>query len=393
MSKKILIINNHWNISERTKNLLKIFLKGNYNIYVLHIEKSSLINYDKKFPDRYVEEFLPLRLKRGWKILFYLPRIYGYLWRKINYFRPDIIYCNHLYLLPISLLVAKHIRAKIIYDAYEMYSVDWANYVPLGRFIVRKGIELLENWLISKVNFVLTVDSNGGFLINRYRKYNKNVVILYNVPDKEPKIDVEKLKDLKSKYRGKRILIYVGGIYEAKGSVKALEALALVKHRFSDIKLLMIGKISDSPGKLERLIKELRIEENVEFISWLPYEDMFHYLKIAHIGLALHQPVGRFLFVSKGNGRKFFTYMQASLPIIAPNFGEIGLVVKEERCGILVDTTRPKDIAKAIIYLLEHPEEAKAMGERGKKAIKEKYNWEIEKEKLLSVYQNLLKGD
>lgn len=119
---------------------------------------------------------------------------------------------------------------------------------------------------------------------------------------------------------------------------------------------------------------------------------MFYYLKIAHVALALQQPVGSFLLVSKGNGRKFFTYMQAGLPIIAPNFGEIGLVVKEERCGILVDTTRPEEIAEAITYLLEHPEEAKAMGKRGRRAIEEKYNWEIEKKKLLDAYHNLLKG-
>ena len=34
--------------------------------------------------------------------------------------------------------------------------------------------------------------------------------------------------------------------------------------------------------------------------------------------------------------------MQVSIPIVGPNFGEIGQVVREENCGILVDTTNPK---------------------------------------------------
>jgi glycosyltransferase involved in cell wall biosynthesis len=79
--------------------------------------------------------------------------------------------------------------------------------------------------------------------------------------------------------------------------------------------------------------------------------------------------------------------MQFGIPIVAPMFGEVGQIVQEEECGILVDTTDPQQIANAIIYLLEHPEEARAMGKRGRKAIEEKYNWEIEKKKLLKVYQ------
>ena len=93
--------------------------------------------------------------------------------------------------------------------------------------------------------------------------------------------------------------------------------------------------------------------------------------------------------VSKGNGRKFFTYMQASLPIVGPEFGEVGLVVREERCGILCDTTNPDEIAKAIVYLLRHPEEARAMGQRGRAAIEQKYNLASELNKLLEVYQRL----
>ena len=44
-----------------------------------------------------------------------------------------------------------------------------------------------------------------------------------------------------------------------------------------------------------------------------------------------------------------------------------------------------KEIAKAIEYLLEHPEERKRMGESGRRAVEEKYNWEREGEKLLEL--------
>ena len=59
-------------------------------------------------------------------------------------------------------------------------------------------------------------------------------------------------------------------------------------------------------------------------------------------------------------------------------------------CGIPVDPTNPEEIAKAIEYLIEHPEEAKQMGENGRKAVLEKYNWEHEEKKLLRIYEELL---
>ncbi len=54
-----------------------------------------------------------------------------------------------------------------------------------------------------------------------------------------------------------------------------------------------------------------------------------------------------------------------------------------------MDPTNPKEIAKAINYLIEHPDKAKEMGENSRKAVLEKYNWEKESKKLLKVYEKL----
>jgi glycosyltransferase involved in cell wall biosynthesis len=83
--------------------------------------------------------------------------------------------------------------------------------------------------------------------------------------------------------------------------------------------------------------------------------------------------------------------MAMKLPVVINNFPEVKKVVKETNCGILVDPTNPHEIASAIIYLLEHPNEAKQMGENGRKAVEEKYNWELQEKKLIALYQELLK--
>ena len=49
-------------------------------------------------------------------------------------------------------------------------------------------------------------------------------------------------------------------------------------------------------------------------------------------------------------------------------------------------------IADAIRYLLEHPEEARQMGENGRRAVKEEFNWGGEEKKLLALYEDILKN-
>ena len=82
-------------------------------------------------------------------------------------------------------------------------------------------------------------------------------------------------------------------------------------------------------------------------------------------------------------------YIKSFLPLIVPDLGEIGLLVRQENCGLIVPTCDATNIAQAIIYLLNNPSKAKIMGQNGHRAFLQRYNWNIEKKKLLNVYKAL----
>jgi len=44
------------------------------------------------------------------------------------------------------------------------------------------------------------------------------------------------------------------------------------------------------------------------------------------------------------------------------------------------------------MHLVEHPAEAEQMGKNGRRTVEERYNWEMEEKKLLSIYHKLLHG-
>jgi len=84
---------------------------------------------------------------------------------------------------------------------------------------------------------------------------------------------------------------------------------------------------------------------------------------------------------------KIFEYMAAGLPIVCSNMGFVKAIIEQVQCGLLAEPGNPEAHAVALLHLLEHPEEARKMGENGRRAVLEEYNWEREARKLLKFYE------
>jgi glycosyltransferase involved in cell wall biosynthesis len=381
-------------LSPRVANEIEVLANAGCSFTVFHWARTDPAGIDSASSqvNQSVERrFIVHRAPRGtYYLAFFLPLLYIKIWKALRGQKFDVVHFTHILFLPLAVLWARTHGAKSVYDAYEFHVADFAmkrQYRLLG---LPRLLEFVENRLVARVDGVLTIDSIAGTLEKRYRRYNKNVAVLYNVPRLDAEASETPENGQPSSAGAGQTIVYVGGLSRIKGGLRALESLNRVREEVPEVRLLMIGSFLDgSEDECRRYVAEHNLHDNVEFIEWLPYAEMFHYLKQAKLGLAPHQPMPRFWLVSRGNGRKFFTYMQASLPIVGPEFGEVGQVVREEGCGILCDTTDPRQIADAILYLLRNPKEAEEMGRRGRAAIEQKYNLGIEQRKLLEVYNRI----
>jgi len=316
--------------------------------------------------------------------------------------RADIYHC-HDDLLSLFLCVIIKILTgkKIIYDIHEHH----ASQIPydmllFGRAHKMKHIKLL---------FLKLLSSFIGSIINLYNRFfipftdylivindsfkdiyswsKKPVAVLLNVPSKNFKPEVCS----NNKDNDKFILCFAGGIQpETRGLEETILALKEVVTKYKNVELMIVGKYLANNIQM-KWFKNFTTQNNikVKFVDFVPYNMLPNYIRKSNVGLVLNKPVCYNYEIS--SPQKQFEYMACGKPIIASNLKEIAKVVNEEKCGIVVDPRNPMDIAHAIIYLIEHPEEAKKMGENGRRAVEEKYNWEIMETRLLKVYKNLMK--
>jgi len=180
------------------------------------------------------------------------------------------------------------------------------------------------------------------------------------------------------------VAAYTGGITVIRGIREMVQAMHLLPNEL-DARLVVAAKFS--PPQLEEQVSQLPGWDRVDYVGWKSLHAVAQILASARMGLVLYHPLANH---TEAQPHKLFEYMSAGLPIVASDFPLWRRIIEGSRCGIVVDPMDSKAIASAITWLFEHPQEAKAMGERGRQAADSLYNWKHEAEALLKLYRNLL---
>lgn len=322
-----------------------------------------------------------------------LSRMFGLTWRAFRLAlrqRADVYHFHDPEFLPFGVLLKMFTRGKIIYDVHENVPKQILNkmWLPVwSRKALGLAYVLVERICLPFIDKVVIAEDS---YIANYRR-RKNVVAILNYPLlpylKATRPDTGWGEGASCGIRA----TYVGGVTKLRGALELIEALRIVKaDGYRDITLHLIGPLMlcELGGELARLIRQYGLEEDVRIPGPVPHEEVFSVLAQSHIGVAILHPDPNYV---ESLHTKLFEYMAAGLPVVASNFPLWKEIVEGNECGLTVNPLDPKEIAQAIEYLLTHPEEACRMGENGRRAAVEKYNWEREEKKLLQLYEELLR--
>ena len=180
-----------------------------------------------------------------------------------------------------------------------------------------------------------------------------------------------------------RSICYVGGLTYDRGITHLVKAAAK-----AECTLYLGGTFS--PESYQQEVLSLPEADHMKYLGKLDRSHVVDLLQKSQIGMATILNVGQYNRYDN-LATKVYEYMALGLPVILSRAPYNEKMVAKYQFGICVDPENVDEVAEAIRYLLDHPEEARQMGENGRRAVKEEFNWGVEEQKLLALYETILR--
>lgn len=292
----------------------------------------------------------------------------------------DLYHIHDPELLPFGALL-EACGATVVYDAHEDLPANMKarSWIPRRiRGVVSSVVDKVELVLASRMSAIVAATP---VIAERFKNLRPHVTQVQNFPVLS---DLDQVSaDLPYLERAPRIA-YVGGLTAARGVRQMVKAVGKVETPVSP-SFTIAGHFPSCD--LEKEVTGMEGWRRVDFRGRVSQEEVFQILNGVRCGVAVMQPVPNYI---NAQPLKVFEYMAMGIPLVASDFPLWRRIIGEADCGLLVDPEKPNDIAGAIQWVLDHPEEAKLMGERGRVAVEEKYNWNTEADRLLALYDRLL---
>lgn len=293
------------------------------------------------------------------------------------------IYHFHDPELLIAGLILKYHGKHVIYDMHEdaprALLSSGRNYVPTAlKKPMSVGLDLLESLVAKRLSAVVAATEGIG---RRARTLNSRAIVVNNYPMLDELVAPQPVPWSQRS----RTVAYVGGIAEVRGVVEMVAAAGLVQQ--SGVRLQLAGAFS--PASARARVVAMPAWAAVDELGVIGRRDMAALLATTQAGLVVYHPGPNH---TEAQPNKLYEYMSAAIPVIASDVPLWRELIERHQCGLVVDPLNPQAIADAITWLLEHPAEAEAMGQRGRRAVETEYNWAIEARKLLDLYDSLAAG-
>lgn len=178
---------------------------------------------------------------------------------------------------------------------------------------------------------------------------------------------------------------YIGTITQNRNIIGMIDAVNAVKD--NDVVLRLAGHFPVAADRNAAM--DHPAWERVRFDGWVSRDGVADILANARAGLVVLKPIAHEMQTLP---IKLFEYMAAGVPVISSDFPIWRQIVEEAGCGLLVDPNKPEQIAEAMQWIMDNPELAQVMGQRGREAVLERFNWERESETLIQAYHKILNG-
>ncbi len=290
----------------------------------------------------------------------------------------DIYQLHDPELLPYATRLKKK-NKKVIFDSHENYAlqIQQKKYLPL---VFRKAISesyvFYSQKIFKKIDGLIFPCLENG--INIFENKCKRVFLIGN----EPMANELCGNEFDYSEKSGNTVCYVGALSYNRGAKHVVEACEISK---AD-KLILAGTFDSK--ELQAELTQTNKFGVVDFRGRCNRDQVIEVLASSSIGMATLLNSGQYNKYDNF-ATKVYEYMAMGLPVIISDYAFSRKVNEQYNFAILVEPENIQEIANAINYLLENPEIAKQMGQNGRRAVEEEYNWATQEKKLLTLYKEL----
>ncbi len=381
---------------DRVEKEARSLIKAGFEVHLLCFTFGKLPAFEEYKGIKVHRVFMPKALFKKLSALILTVPFYRRFWRKkmetfIAENKIDVLHIHDLPLVGTGLQIKKKYGIPLVADMHENYPVfiseiKFANTL-LGKLLISKKqwFAKEKEWL-SAVDRIVVVDAGMQERIEKQLTRPRPFVVVPNSPETKAVLESqEDLLELKEKYRDPFVVFYFGGLDSRRGLDTLVDAAALLKDKIRPLKVVIVGSGSYEAVIRER-IKQQDVQDLFAFEGWHPVSHLQAFTQFADVCVIPHLKSPQ---TDNSSPNKLFLYMLFKKPIVASNCRSIQNIIEENNCGLIYESGNGRQLAEKILYVQQHPEEARAMGERGHRAVLEKYDWSIGADRLIEMYKGL----
>lgn len=290
----------------------------------------------------------------------------------------DVIHVHDLPALPLGVFLKKKYRAKLVYDAHELYC-----YLPGMSPLAQKNMKSLESVNIPHADLVVVINEDQAKQMSSDHGLFP-YVCLTNATDVGADSERRPIRKSLGIPIGERVLLFQGYVSKERNIDALIEGLALATSRPHLVLLSWGPEIPEFQLQAARL----GIQERVHFVPPVPWDQVLEWVRDADVGIMPYQPTNLNTVISSPN--KMYEFIVARTPMIGSSeLINVQRTISENGFGVARPLRVPSDYAAAIDEMFR---DDAANWRRAKLALEERwqnFTWDSLSKDFLVRYQNL----
>ncbi|WP_029631255.1 glycosyltransferase family 4 protein [Zavarzinella formosa] len=183
-------------------------------------------------------------------------------------------------------------------------------------------------------------------------------------------------------WTGRKVLLTVGRLQKRKGHDCLIKAVKTIREKHPDVLYAILGDGEELPH-LKKLVESEGVADHVQFVGEVTDAILMRCYQQCDLFVLPNRTIGKDF---EGFGMVLLEAQACGKPVVAGASGGTAETMQIPETGRVVNCDTPEPLAKLLIEMLDNPAELKAMGERGRQWVCDRFDWDALSRQAASLF-------